>query len=274
MIKNLYDEIAKRWFHGGSIWFYSDPHFGDIDSYAIRFPCICRKSGAAFRDKDGKYVYPSELTPELVKYFDEWQVKNINSKLGRDDTIVFLGDIGDIEYIKKIRGYKVLILGNHDHGESYYMRHVTETWSSEDLSDEDRNIFVKAGMDMLSGDANKARRALEISKSIQKKYTKVNDNHLFDEVYSGVLMISDKIMLSHEPVSFKYAFNIHGHDHAMMEGYDDEGHFNCCAEHIDYTPVNINTIINSGKLKNIVNIHRDTIDNAIKRNNKKFSKDE
>ena len=29
MIKGLYNSFAERWYRGGSVWFYSDPHFGD-----------------------------------------------------------------------------------------------------------------------------------------------------------------------------------------------------------------------------------------------------
>ena len=37
MIKHLYDSFAERYYHGGSIYLYSDPHFGDLDCYKIRF---------------------------------------------------------------------------------------------------------------------------------------------------------------------------------------------------------------------------------------------
>lgn len=86
MIKWLYDEIAKRWYRGGNIWLYSDPHFDD---------------------------------PELEKYRTitaEEQIANINKRVGKKDTIIFLGDICNLERIKAIRGYKVLIMGNHDEG--------------------------------------------------------------------------------------------------------------------------------------------------------------
>lgn len=95
MKKFLYDTIAERWYHGGSVYLYSDPHFNDPDSVFFRTN------------------YPG----------DDNQIKLINSKVGKNDTIVFLGDIGDIECIKKIRGYKVLVMGNHDAGASNYLGH-------------------------------------------------------------------------------------------------------------------------------------------------------
>lgn len=89
---NLYQCFAEKWCRGGNIWIYSDPHFGD--SKAVRF-----------RD---------------YKADDAIQIRNINSKVGKKDTIIFLGDIGNPECISKIRGYKVLIKGNHDVGTSNY----------------------------------------------------------------------------------------------------------------------------------------------------------
>ena len=39
MYKHIYDTLAKHWCANGSIYFYSDPHFGDLDSYKyFRFP--------------------------------------------------------------------------------------------------------------------------------------------------------------------------------------------------------------------------------------------
>lgn len=187
MYKNLYD-CFKHWYRGGSIWVYSDPHFDDDELDAI-----------------------VENRPT-----SEEQVKRINSKLGKNDTIIVLGDIGNVEWIKRIRGYKVLIMGNHDAGASNYI-------------------------------------------------------NCFDEVYEGCLMISPKIILSHEPVDFPYALNIHGHDHSSWYN-KDERHFNVCADHINYTPINLPALIKDGYLKNIPDIHRTTIDSAIRRNSKKAKK--
>ena len=82
----------EHWYHGGTIWVYSDPHFGDPDQ------------------KTMDYLWPD----------DNEQVRLINYNLGKNDTIIFLGDIGDASYIEKIKGYKVLIMGNHDKGASNY----------------------------------------------------------------------------------------------------------------------------------------------------------
>lgn len=204
MYKGLYDNFA-HWFHDGKgqVYFYSDPHFSDEEMVYIR----------------KNYIG------------DEEQVKRINSKIGKNDTIVILGDIGNVDWVRKIRGYKVLITGNHDVGASKYKRRI--------------------GM-------------IENHEYVEK------DNHLFDEVYEGVLTISEKIILSHEPIDFPYALNIHGHDHSNW--YRDDGkckHMNVCAEWINYTPVCLKSIIESGVLKDIPEIHRETIDEATARHKKK-----
>jgi len=231
MIRHIYDEFAKRWYHGGTIWFYSDPHFNDPESTCLR------------------KNYPG----------DDEQVRRINSKVGKKDTIIFLGDIGDTSFIKKIKGYKVLIAGNHDAGVSTYKK---EVYHDVKMVSEFPEGFIPE---------RNGYELVDVT-PVGNMYDKITNNGLFDEVYEGCLMISDKIILSHEPVDFKYAFNIHGHDHGMIEGYNNDGHFNCCAEHIGYYPVCIKEIVNSGRLKNIPDIHRTAIDNAIVRKSKRNKK--
>jgi len=180
MNRHLYDSIASRWYRGGTVWFYSDTHFGDTKLNKLR-----------------------NIT-------DEEQIKLINSKLSKKDTIVILGDIGNQELIKKIRGYKVLVMGNHENGASNY-------------------------------------------------------KHIFNEVYEGPLMISDKIILSHEPILNlpDYMFNIHGHIHFQTEENKYEykyRYLNVCGDSIDYLPISINQIVKSGVLKHISNIHLDAVE--------------
>lgn len=92
---------------------------------------------------------------------------------------------------------------------------------------------------------------------------------IFDEVYSGPLWISQKLVLSHEPVYLQtydtaqtIAFNIHGHDH---NGQGRNFHLNICQNIFGYIPLNLNQFIKSGELKKINDIHRTTIDNATAR---------
>lgn len=99
MIQGLYD-IFSHWHAQGTVWLYSDPHFGDKEL------------------QDGIAGRPS----------DEEQVKLINSKVGRKDTLIILGDVGDVECAKKLKGYKILIAGNHDAGLSNYKEAFDEVY--------------------------------------------------------------------------------------------------------------------------------------------------
>lgn len=173
----LYKPFADRWSQYQGIWLYSDPHFGDKD------------------------------LPRSIS--DDEQLARINSKVGKKGLLILLGDVGDLEYARKLKGYKVLICGNHDVGHTIY-------------------------------------------------------EEIFDEVYNGPLFISDKILLSHEPVNLDFAFNIHGHVHKT--GYHgDSTHLNCCAEAIDFTPLNMNQLVKSGAFSKIESYHRETIDRATAR---------
>lgn len=83
----------------------------------------------------------------------------------------------------------------------------------------------------------------------------------FDEIYTGPLIISKKIILSHEPVDVPWAFNIHGHDHNRRNTGDDL-HLNLAANVCGYTPVNLGMLIKNGLVANVKSIHRLTIDDA------------
>lgn len=185
MIPGLY-KIFDHWHQEGTVWIYSDTHFND--------------------DDDIRVAFPNRPTA------DE-QVKMINAKVGRKDTLILLGDVGDIEYAKKLRGYKILITGNHDVGVSNY-------------------------------------------------------EEVFDEIYSGPLMIGPKLMLSHEPLPIEgWCFNIHGHTH--LSTFNRKGHLCVCSDVIDYTPVNFNRFMKSGRLTEVTPIHRSTIDKATARKAKR-----
>lgn len=182
MITTLYP-IFRHWSEKGSVWFLSDLHFDDSDT---------------------KTMDPSWISPEE-------QIKIINKMIYPNDTFVCLGDVGNPEWIPKIRSkYKVLIMGNHD--------------------------------------TNKTNLA---------KY--------FNEVYEGPLFVSEKLLLSHEPIFLPYVFNIHGHCHNPKEQFpEDFHHLNLACNIAKFTPVNLKEIIKSGALK-IQSIHRITINRAKQR---------
>ena len=91
MIAGLYD-IFEHWHKQGTVWIYSDTHFNDKDL------------GVGVKNRPNA----------------EEHLKLINSKVGKKDTLILLGDVGDIEIARRLKGYKILIAGNHDAGMSNY----------------------------------------------------------------------------------------------------------------------------------------------------------
>lgn len=236
MLPQLY-KTFQDWSAKGSVWIYSDPHFGDSDC---------------------KFMDPNWITPEE-------QVKKINDKVKKDDTLILLGDIGDIKYIQQLKvQYKVLITGNHDKGASFYKKEIKylvyykEEYKSEvelykALKKDFPNFIIKIYEEWSYH-------------APFKWYSACLDNKLFNEVYTGPLFISDKILLSHEPIDIPFGLNIHGHVHDGLGGLSkDNSKYNVCSNCINYEPQNLSEIIKSGCLKNRDTIHRLTIDKATKK---------
>ena len=100
----------------------------------------------------------------------------------------------------------------------------------------------------------------------------------FDEIYTGPLMISPKILLSHEPIpGLIWCVNIHGHDHSGIMRYEDSygaPHLNLAANVCDYTPVSLGNEIKNGLTSKTKDIHRITIDKAIIRSAKRKKAEE
>lgn len=91
-LPGVYDIFQEKWKDYQTFFLISDTHF---------------------KEKDLEEAYPERPTAEKF-------VRLINSKVGRKDIICCLGDCGDLECWKKIRGYKILIAGNHDEGLTKY----------------------------------------------------------------------------------------------------------------------------------------------------------
>lgn len=239
-LPGVYDIFNERWCNQ-TVWIYSDPHFGDEELAA------------------GIPNRPS----------DEEQIKKINSKVGRKDTLIILGDVGDIKCAKQLRGYKVLICGNHDMGVTNYQREIRQFKYDKDLYTQEAiyNICKTAypGWDIT------IEEGYDVSHAPFEYWCVTLDNHLFDEVYSGPLMIGEKLFLSHEPVHMPFAFNIHGHDHANWDN-KEWAHLNVCSDVINYTPINLNQLLKTGLTAKVESIHRQTIDDATKRKKKRNKK--
>ena len=90
-LEGLYKPFS-HWGEKGGVWVISDTHFGEDDL---------------------KYAYPNR--PD-----DETLLKQINQKVGKNGYLIHVGDVGDIEFAKRLKGYKILICGNHDQGPEYY----------------------------------------------------------------------------------------------------------------------------------------------------------
>lgn len=260
---NLYPCFSK-WLEFDNIYVYSDPHFNDDESKALR---------------EG---YPG----------DDEQVKRINETVHKRDVFVCLGDCGDLEYVKKIKaGYKVLIMGNHDKGKTNYQRRLerTKAFSSHGISKEEHKIIDLYMTNRMLGKEDRETDASAKEIFDRHSFMEDKDNRLFDEVYEGSLTISKDIVLSHESCADRYHFNIHGHNHSdkelinmLLKRYDADMpmedymkncletikeekllRLNVCAELINYTPVSLKEIVKSGVLRNAADIHRDCIDRAV-----------
>ena len=90
---------------------------------------------------------------------------------------------------------------------------------------------------------------------------------IFDEIYAGPLFISERILLSHEPVpGLPFCLNIHGHDHFGTEQYTEGCRYlNLAANVRGYMPFNLGKALQEGLLSGIDSIHRITIDTAAER---------
>ena len=224
-IAGLY-KTFDHWHQEGTLWIISDTHFGDAD---IR---------RGFPDRPA----------------DDELVKRINSYIGRKDTLIMLGDVGDVSYVKQLRAkYKILIMGNHDCGRTNYERQVITQLFSKDLYTKEQVL------DLMKTMYPNCRYSIEERKQLDSFFEVSVDNMLFDEVYEGALIIGEKFILSHEPVELPWALNFHGHDH---QGGFHKNSVNCCCDVIDYKPINMNQIMKQGLAARIDTIHRITINSA------------
>ena len=218
----------EHWYHGGTIWLISDTHFEDPD-------CLLMSDH-----------WP---TPEE-------QVKIINKFVGKNDTLIHLGDVGNPEWIKKIKGYKVLLLGNHDKGKSNYEKLYLSELDGKFLCQSTNKKDIEEFNEYYFWDYNK------------KPY--IIDNGLFDEVYEGPLFINEKISLSHEPLRLRFGINIHGHEHgygkyagSTASYFGDDNGYTCASINItsnlrEFKPLRLDDLVNI----KTVDLHRITINRA------------
>lgn len=239
-LAGVYDLFNEKWKDYQTCWIYSDPHFGDVD---------LRKS-------------------ILKRPTDEELVRKINEKVGRKDVFICLGDVGPgFGWIQKIRGHKVLICGNHDKGASNYKKDIVHVRYDADIYEREEAMALTQ-QKYPEYYVVSAESSYDVTHAPFEYWDITLDNRLFDEVYEGPLMIGEKILLSHEPLDITFALNIHGHNHSGKSGLI-YNHFNCCSDVIDYTPINLNQLLKSGVLSNIYSAHRECIDTATTRKEKR-----
>jgi calcineurin-like phosphoesterase family protein len=238
-LPGIYDMFAQKW-DGQTVWIYSDPHFSDMD-----LECGIKNR-------------PS----------DDEQIRRINAKCGRKDTLIILGDVGNIDCVRRLRAArKVLIMGNHDAGRTNYER-VTKilTFDKNQCSKEQLKNALTLKYPGWKIDISEEHNDFH---SPFDYWAVKLDNCLFDEVYEGALIVGEKLILSHEPVDIPWLYNIHGHDHA---GAKRPNHMNVCSDVIGYEPINFNQFLKAGHMSKIQTIHRETIDKATDRKKKRGGK--
>ena len=141
MDRHLYDIFAEKWQSDNrQVFFYSDPHFGDLECYTKRGQLalnLLEHGNTALIISEIAELFQAYRdgvisADDYVRAFDELQIKSINRRCGKASTFVCLGDVGDLECVKKLRQrYKVLILGNHDAGATYYKQAFNEVYDGE-----------------------------------------------------------------------------------------------------------------------------------------------
>lgn len=229
MIPQLYEKF-NDWNRYNNIWVYSDTHFDDPNC---------------------KQIDPDWPSPQK-------QIDLINKKVHKNDAFILLGDVGNPEWIRKIKAkYKILIKGNHDKGNSNYLKN-----KKEEMYDEKdwTPILIRQKLEKEYPNSKiNIHPKYHIFRIPFIYYPVTIDNLLFDEVYEGPLFIGKKLLLSHEPIDIDCALNIHGHCHNLPSFSYDNYHYNVCSNAIDYDPVNLKDIINSKKYRYIEDIHRQVI---------------
>ena len=104
MDRHLYDIFAEKWQSDNrQVFFYSDPHFGDLECYAKRGQLalnLLEHGNTALIISEIAELFQAYRdgvisADDYVKAFDELQIKSINRRCGKASTFVCLGDVGN-----------------------------------------------------------------------------------------------------------------------------------------------------------------------------------
>lgn len=239
MLPGVYDYFQGMFQDCADLWVVSDTHFGD-EELRVGIP---------------------------QRPIDDELVKRINAKCGKQSALIHLGDVGDLTYVKKLRAkVKVLIMGNHDKSaESYKRKTVTRVFDQDIFSKE--QAIAAAKVEYPDYDVVSALAGHQLHAPFTYWYI-IMDNKLFDFVFTGPILLGEKLMLSHEPLmGIDWAVNVHGHDHAgRMTG---PGRKNVCLDVTGYEPFHLQAALKTGLLANTKTVHRQTIDKATEKKRKR-----
>jgi len=214
MIKTLYEQF-RPWSLFGSVYIISDPHFMDYDMN--------------WRIRDvPTFMNLPEDEESVARTIAYHIVDTINSVCHQNDTLIVLGDIGDVEWMTKLKaGHRVLIAGNHDVGMSKYKNRSGKHYFDE----------------VYNG-------PLFIAKNILLSHEPINGPWVN---YHG----------HKHRVDYPYYRSHHEYDLVFELDYDWLG-INCVCESNAFYPINLKKSIEEGGFSKFNDIHRITIDKASK----------
>lgn len=156
-----------------------------------------------FEDKNGEKIRKFKDVDEM----NERIIYNWNSTVRDQDYVIHLGDVifgNPNKYdgvLRRLRGKKTLILGNHDYDARYFSEHFISIRSSLRIELNDLSIFFS-------------------------HYPTMKECFTYDD---------------------KKTFNLHGHIHEKK--IEDPVYENMCVEHTQYTPINLDIILDYLKNK-------------------------
>jgi calcineurin-like phosphoesterase family protein len=99
MIKTLYKPF-QHWSEKGSVYLVSDTHFEDDDREFMGY-----------------------------KISEQEQIYLLNEYCHKNDTFIHLGDVGNPEYMNKLKCHKILLTGNHDTAPTQMEKYFEEVYT-------------------------------------------------------------------------------------------------------------------------------------------------
>lgn len=196
--------------------------------------------------------------PGIEEYFGGRPAEEIISKLKqyvhKKDLLICLGDLGcEYQHLGEINaGRKVLIAGNHDY--PCLTKYQREIKRYKCKTKEEAFLKKERKLNLNSILHASIEQQFDVLHEPFEYWELKTDNKLFDEIYSSMLTIASKLVLSHEGIDIPWAFVLHGHHHEK-DWEDTEQRLNLCGEKIDYTPLNLKQWIKNGGLSKVPNIH-------------------